>query len=136
MRNCNKSLLLASYLKKELFMEVITQKTEDRQMLMILHLSQLLNIVSGLGGIIVPIILWQLKKNEVEHMEEHAKEIINFQISFYIYFILAGLLCFLIIGFVILPILGLISLIFPIMNGIKANNGEAVSYPFTIQFIK
>ena len=77
MRNCNKSLLLASYLKKELFMEVITQKTEDRQMLMILHLSQLLNIVSGLGGIIVPIILWQLKKNEVEHMEEHAKEIIN-----------------------------------------------------------
>mgnify|MGYP001312921804 CR=1 FL=1 len=83
MRNCNKSLLLASYLKKELFMEVITQKTEDRQMLMILHLSQLLNIVSGLGGIIVPIILWQLKKNEVEHMEEHAKEIINFQISFY-----------------------------------------------------
>lgn len=117
-------------------MEVITQKTEDRQMLMILHLSQLLNIVSGLGGIIVPIILWQLKKNEVAHMEEHAKEIINFQISFYIYFILAGLLCFLIIGFVILPILGLISLIFPIMNGIKANNGEAVSYPFTIQFIK
>ena len=75
MRNCNKSLLLASYLKKELFMEVITQKTEDRQMLMILHLSQLLNIVSGLGGIIVPIILWQLKKNEVEHMERRIGEI-------------------------------------------------------------
>lgn len=117
-------------------MEVITQKTEDRQMLMILHLSQLLNFISGFGGVIVPLILWQLKKNEIENLEEQAKEVLNFQISFYIYYILAGLLCLLIIGFVILPILGIISLIFPIMNGIKANNGEPVSYPFTIEFIK
>ncbi|SHI94396.1 hypothetical protein SAMN04488096_10619 [Mesonia phycicola] len=117
-------------------MEIISEKKEDKQMLMVLHLSQLLNFITGLGGIIIPILLWQLKKDEIKQMDEQAKEVINFQISFYIYYIIAGILCLLLIGFIILPILILIGLILPILNGIKANNGEPVKYPLTIQFIK
>ena len=117
-------------------MEVIIEKREDRQMLMVMHLSQLLNFITGFGGIIVPLILWQVKKEEINNIDRHAKEIINFQISYYIYFIIAGILCLVFIGLLILPVLGLISLIFPILNGIKANNGEPINYPLTIQFLK
>ena len=35
---------------------------EDRQLLMLTHLSQLLDFVSGIGGFVVPLILWILKK--------------------------------------------------------------------------
>lgn len=31
---------------------------EDNQMLVITHLSQLLDLVTGIGGFIVPLILW------------------------------------------------------------------------------
>mgnify|MGYP001041147899 CR=1 FL=1 len=117
-------------------MEIISEKKEDRQMLMVLHLSQLLNFITGLGGIIVPILLWQLKKDEINQMDEQAKEVINFQISFFIYSIIGLVLCLVLVGFLILGIVGLLGIIFPIINGIKANNGEQVSYPFTIKFIK
>ena len=35
---------------------------EDRQLLMLTHLSQLLDFVSGIGEFVVPLILWILKK--------------------------------------------------------------------------
>jgi len=110
---------------------------EDRQMLMIMHLSQLLFIVSGIGGIVVPIILWQLKKDEIQHMDAQGKEVVNFQISLFIYYIVAGLLCLLLIGFILLPIIGLLNIILPIIYGLKAKDGEAlIRYPLTIRFIK
>ncbi len=117
-------------------MEVITQKTEDKQMLMILHLSQLLNFITGFGGIIVPLLLWQLKKNEISQMDKQGKEVVNFQISFFIYSIIGAILALVLVGFLILGIVCLLGIILPIINGIKANNGEPVNYPFTIQFIK
>ena len=106
-------------------------------MLMIMHLSQLLFIVSGIGGIVVPIILWQLKKDEIQHMDAQGKEVVNFQISLFIYYIVAGLLCLLLIGFILLPIIGLLNIILPIIYGLKAKDGEAlIRYPLTIRFIK
>lgn len=110
---------------------------EDRQMLMLMHLSQLLFVVTGLGGIIAPIIIWQLKKNEIAHMDEQGKEVVNFQISLFIYYFVAAILIILLIGIPILIVLGLINIIFPILYGIKANNGEEpIRYPLTIRFIK
>ena len=40
------------------------------------------------------------------------------------------------IGFVVLPIVGIIGLVFVILGAIKANAGEAHRYPFTIRFVK
>ncbi len=117
-------------------MEVINQKKQDREMLMVMHLSQLLNLVTGFGGIIVPLILWQLKKDEIEQMDEQGKEVVNFQISLFIYLAVGGILTVILIGFLVLAIFAIIGLIFPIINGIKAKDGNPVSYPFTIKFIQ
>ncbi len=117
-------------------MEVITEKKQDRQMLMILHLSQLLNFVSGFGGFVVPLILWQLKKEEIEQMDAQGKEVINFQISFFIYSIIGAILMLVFIGFFIFGAVCLLAIIFPIINAIKASNGEPVNYPLTIKFFQ
>ena len=61
---------------------------EDNQMLVMTHLSQLLDLVTGIGGFIVPLILWLTQKDKVAGMDMHGKMIINFQISLFIYSII------------------------------------------------
>lgn len=113
-----------------------TNLRPDRQMLMIMHLSQLLNLVTGLGGIVVPIILWQLKKDEIQEMDEQGKEVVNFQISMFIYYAVSIVLCLVFIGFILLGVLALINIIFPIIQGLNAKDGKPVKYPLTIRLLK
>jgi len=110
---------------------------EDKQLLMITHLSQLLDLVTGVGGFIVPLIIWLTQKDKVLGMDVHGKMIINFQISMFIYCIIAFPLIFLLgLGILILIVIGLIMLIFPIINAIKVSNDQIPSYPLTIEFLK
>lgn len=110
---------------------------EDRQTLMLTHLSQLLDLVTGFGGFIVPLIIWIMKKDEIYDMDEHGKSILNFQLSMFIYAIICiPLILLLGLGILGLIAIGILCLVFPIINAIKANNGERPNYPFSIQFIK
>ncbi|MFD1096236.1 DUF4870 domain-containing protein [Salegentibacter chungangensis] len=110
---------------------------EDNQMLMITHLSQLLDLVTGIGGFIVPLILWLTQKDKVAGMDAHGKMILNFQISLFIYSILSIPLIILFgLGIFLLIAIGIIALIFPILNAIKVSNGEMPSYPLSIEIIK
>lgn len=112
-------------------------KRIDRQLLVVTHLTQLLTYVTGFGGLIVPLILWVTQKDKVEGMNEHGKAIINFQISLFIYAILS-IPAILLLGFGILMLIliGILGFVLPIVNAIKASNGESPSYFGSIQFIK
>jgi len=110
---------------------------EDKQILVLTHLSQLLNFVTGFGGLIVPLVIWVSKKDEIYQMDEHGKAIINFQISMLIYAIVCiPLILFLGLGILGLIVIGFMNLIFPIINAMKVNNGEAINYPLSFQFVK
>ncbi|HBT11183.1 MAG TPA: DUF4870 domain-containing protein, partial [Leeuwenhoekiella sp.] len=105
---------------------------EDRNLLVVAHLSQLLDLVTGIGGFIVPLILWLTQRDKVLNMDEHGKQILNFQISAFIYSIICIPLIFLFgLGILALIALGLLVLIFPIINAIKASNGEPTYYPLS-----
>ena len=110
---------------------------EDRQTIVLTHLSQLLDLVTGFGGFIVPLVIWMTKKDEIYEMDEHGKAILNFQISMFIYAIICVPLIFLLgLGILGLIVIGIACLVFPIINAIKANNGELPNYPFSIEIIK
>lgn len=110
---------------------------EDRQLLVITHLSQLLDFVTGIGGFIVPLIIWWTQKEQVAGMDPHGKMILNFQISLFIYSIISIPLIILFgLGIFLLGAIWLLGLIFPILNAIKVNNGEMPNYPLSIQFLK
>jgi len=65
----------------------------ERSFLAILNLSALSFIIFPLLGIIVPLILWILKRDEIEGVDETGKKILNFQISWSIIrFIIIGTL--------------------------------------------
>jgi len=107
---------------------------EDRQLLLFTHLSQLLNLFTGFGGFIVPLVIWLTQKDKVEHMDQQGKDILNFQLTMIILGIISIPLMLIIVGFITLAIVGLLTLIFPIINAIKANNSEPTHYPFSIKF--
>lgn len=112
------------------------QTPEQKQMGMFLHLSQLLNLIIPLGGIIAPIALWQMKKDEMPGLDEHGKMVTNWLISSFIYLVVSGVLSIVLIGFLGLFAVMIMGIVFPIIGGIKANNGELWNYPLTIKFLK
>jgi len=109
---------------------------EDRQLLVITHLSQLVTLVTGFGSLIVPLIIWATQKEKVYQMDNHGKNIINFQLSLIVYCIICVPLIFLfglgILGFIVL---GIVAIIFPVINAIKVSNGETPTYPLSFSFI-
>jgi uncharacterized protein len=103
---------------------------------MALHLSQLAGyIVVPLAGLIAPILIWQLKRKEMPELEEHGRIVANWLITSLIYWAVAVVLSFFVVGLVILPVLYVVGLIFPIIGAIQANNGIAWNYPTSIRFI-
>lgn len=111
-------------------------KRQDNQLLLVTHLCQLLTCFTGFGGLIVPLILWSTQKENVDGMDAHGKAIINFQLSIIIYSILCIPLIFLLgLGIVLLILIGLVAFIFPIINAVKASNGELGNYPLSFKFI-
>ena len=122
--------------RKDKIMEVITEKKEDRQLLMLMHLSQLLDLVTGFGGFVVPLIIWLTQRDRIHNLDVQGKQIINFQISLFIYCIICiPLILFFGLGIIGFIVIGLFSVIFPIINAVKASNGETTNYPLTIQFL-
>ena len=120
-------------------MEIVNKNIalrEDRNLLVIAHLSQYLDFITGFGGLIVPLVLWLTTKDSVIGMDEHGKAIVNFQLSLILYIII-GIPAILLFGLGILLLIctGVLSLIMPIVNAVKAGNGESPSYFGTIRFI-
>ncbi len=103
---------------------------DENTFLLLMHLSQ---IVSWL---IIPLIMWATNKDVNENVDKHGKNILNFAISYAIYFAISGFLIFILIGIVTTFILSALYLICIIIATVKASNGEYWKYPFTIDFIK
>jgi uncharacterized Tic20 family protein len=93
-------------------------------------------VVPAIGGVIGTLIIWQIKKDVSPFVNEQGKEAMNFQISMLIYAIVAGLLCFVCVGMVLLPAVAIADIVLAIIAAVKASNGQAYRYPLTIHFIK
>jgi uncharacterized Tic20 family protein len=113
------------------------QEKKARTWGMLCHLTALSAFVGiPFGHLIGPLVVWLLKKNDYPFVDEQGRESLNFQISMTIYAIVAGLLCFIFIGFIFLGILIVAALILVIMASVKTSNGESYQYPFTIRFLQ
>lgn len=120
-------------------MEIINQNKAletNRQLLVVTHLSQLLTYVTGVGGLIVPLVIWLTTKDKVMDMDEHGKAIVNFQLTVILLSILSVPAILLVgLGILALIFIGIVAFILPVLNAVRASNGESPSYFMTIRFI-
>jgi uncharacterized protein len=112
------------------------------------HLSSLVGLLGvPFGNILAPLVVWLLKRHDSLGVDAHGKESLNFNISWSIYWLVAGavvgILCIVIIGLALVPVLivggivGWISMvILTIIASVKASNGQIYRYPLTIRFLK
>ena len=108
----------------------VTPSSDDKLWGMLAHLSALLL------GFIGPLVIWLVKKNESQFVDDQGKEALNFQITVFIAMMICAVLSIILIGLLLMPIVGIAALVFSIIGGIKANGGEAYRYPFAIRLIK
>lgn len=105
-------------------------KQDERTMAILAHLLTIF------FGFVPPLIIWLVKKDESKYVAEHAKESLNFQITIFLAYIVAGVLVCLFIGIILLFVVWAISIIFAIMATIEANNNKIYKYPFCLRLIK
>jgi uncharacterized protein len=139
-------------------MNTTTREQNVRTWSMLCHISALAGLFFTLGGVLGPLLVWQIKKNELPEIEPYGKESLNFQLTILIINIIAGIVF---IGYMgaafgigriwrspftlwsggfglasLIGIINLVAWILAVIAGIKANKGEFYKYPFAIRFIK
>ncbi|KAF1048410.1 DUF4870 domain-containing protein [Xylophilus sp.] len=117
--------------------------SDERQWALFAHLSAFTGVFTAdLGAVVGPLIFWLVKKDTLPFAAAHAKEALNFNITL----ALAGVVLFLItlvtFGFGVLLavplaiVIGIGWVVLTIIATIKAGNGEAYRYPFTLRLVK
>jgi uncharacterized Tic20 family protein len=95
--------------------------------------------VTHLGGTVfsfVPsLIVWILKKDDSAYLGDQAKEALNFQITVMIATFVASILVWLLVGFILLPIIWLINIVFCMIAAISTSKGETFRYPLCLRFL-
>lgn len=92
----------------------------------LLHLSGLLLLI------IPPVVIWIWKRDEVDDIQKHAFDVINFQISMTLYllpFVFAS-------AYPIVIVLGVYSQVIIILNTVKVIDHRDYRYPLNIRFLK
>jgi uncharacterized Tic20 family protein len=99
-------------------------------------------LVAHFGGIIVgfiaPLVALLAKGNESPTVRAHAVEALNFQITWGVATIIASILGACTLGVLFfLPILTwIVIIVFSIIAGMKANEGQLYHYPMTVRLVK
>lgn len=109
---------------------------DQRFWAMLCHISGLAGLAIPLGNIIVPMVIWALKRYDYPLVDDQGREAINFQISITIYFFISAFLILLVIGIPLLIILAAADIILVIIAGLKALEGTKYRYPLNVRLIK
>ncbi|XOV84528.1 MAG: DUF4870 domain-containing protein [bacterium] len=100
------------------------------------HIAAVAGYIIPFGNIIGPLLIWQLKKEDGQLIDDQGRESVNFQITVSIAMLVSALLTLILIGFLLMFVVGLGALILVVIAAIKANDGEAYRYPLTLRLIK
>lgn len=103
--------------------------SDDKTLAVITHL---LPFVSGLLG---PLIVYLIKRDESDYIRHHAAEALNFQLTLIVATIVSFVLILVLIGLLLLLIIGIGALILSIVAAFAASRGEWYRYPMTIRFV-
>ena len=103
---------------------------------MLMHLSQLCNYAFPLAGVVIPIVMWAVGRDQSPEADKHGMVIINWMITAIIMAVAFGILSVVLIGIPLLIILGVLGIVFPIIGAVKANDHVLWPYPLSIKFMR
>ena len=108
---------------------------DEKTMGLLAHMGTILANFVGLG-FAVPLVLMLTKGKESSFVRAHSVESLNFQITVFIAAVISSITICVGIGLILLPVVGIAALVFSIIAGLKANEGQLYKYPVNIRLVK
>ena len=106
-------------------------RESDRNYALAIHLSPLSAMLFG-PAILMPIVLWLLRKSESPFVDDHGRESVNAVLSFLLYNVLAIIT---LVGVILLPVLYIVAIVSLVRGAVAASRGDFFRYPMTIRFL-
>ena len=113
-------------------MTIIT--AEQKILAVIAHISY---FVGGIGFIVAPLAIFLLKSEDA-FVVYHAKQALVAHLVILAFSVIVSLLCLVVVGVLMIPILAalwLVLIITSVIAAVKAMNGETYRYPFIQTFV-
>lgn len=115
---------------------------DERTWSMLAHLSILLNLITGIGGPIGALVIWLLYKDRSPRVGFHALQSLWYQVAWIVIltigWIVTGILMFVLVGFLLVPVMALASLV-PFVHqcyaAYKVYQGMDYRYPFIADMV-
>lgn len=111
---------------------------DDKNLAVLAHLLPLLGFMMPGLNVVIPLVIWWLKRDKSTFVEHHARESLNFQITFSLLCVLWSVLIVFLVGWLLLPLVPvvlIVALLFMFRAAMKAGNGEFYRYPFTVHLV-
>lgn len=127
--------------------QTLSPSLSDRQWAAGAHVAALLaammtSLWAGVAGAIAALVVWMLVRDKSAFATEHAKEALNFNLSMFIYAVVAVVLVIFTLGIgliVALPmwlVLALVWIVCTLLAAFKAYDGQPYRYPITLRLFK
>jgi len=112
-----------------------TPSSQESTWGIVCHLAPLATVVL-LGNIILPLVLMLTVGKDSDFVRRTATEVLNFQITMIIYWFVAGVLAFVLIGYLLMLALLVFQIVVMILGILAASRGEVYRYPLNIRFVR
>jgi uncharacterized Tic20 family protein len=116
-------------------MNELTHGQRDRNLGVLLHLSSFAGFIAPYAGFVVPVVIWLVYK-ESDFVNRQGFIFFNGLISYTIYGVISGALCFILIGFPLLLAVFILAIWGPIRAALAARDGGFREYPLVIKFFQ
>lgn len=108
-----------------------TALTSDEKLWIVLcHASLLIGV-----GLLLPLVVYLVKKDSSPLVADHAREALNFHLSLLIYSMGCMVLVFVVVGFFLMLALSVGSIVLAIIATIKSSDGTFYRYPLTLRLV-
>jgi hypothetical protein len=84
----------------------------------------------------IPSLIVYLIKKDDEFVQDTAKEALNWSITVTIAYFACAILTFVIIGALLMPVVGIVHLVFCILGAVNVSKGQTYRLPFALRLIR
>jgi uncharacterized protein len=111
---------------------------EDKTWALVAHFGGALGMFvgAGTGGWVPPLIALLVQGNKSPVARAHAVAALNFQLLWSIVGVVSWILVCILIGFIGVAAASIIGIVFGIIAGLRANEGQLYKYPMSVSLIK
>ncbi|MCE3550408.1 DUF4870 domain-containing protein [Pseudonocardia sp. RS11V-5] len=112
----------------------LVPRDDERNWAMAAHVLSFVSAWFALG-LFAPLIVLLVKGGDSAYVRRHSVESLNFQINALVWTVVFGMLIFVGIGLILLPLYGVFYVACVVMGTVRASQGTDFRYPLTLRLV-